>query len=147
MQNWDKLSYKHRSSFLPSAYQIFAHLVGGDGKFTDSLTDSNLYPSTNVLSAYLSVYHMNAWCPQGPEEYWIPWNWSYWWLWTAMWALEIEPRSSGNSASALTPHQFFNPFTQHLIHSKSAGELSRPNRYLTCLCYEIVVHTSAFTSF
>jgi hypothetical protein len=30
-----------------------------------------------------------------------PWNWSYRWLWGAMWLLGIEPRFSGRAASVL----------------------------------------------
>lgn len=32
--------------------------------------------------------------------HWIPWNWSYSWLWTTMWVLGIEPGSSGRAESA-----------------------------------------------
>lgn len=31
---------------------------------------------------------------------WIPWNWSYSWLWAAMWLLGAEPGFSTRAASA-----------------------------------------------
>lgn len=40
----------------------------------------------------------------------IPWNWSFRWLWTAMWVLEFEGDSSGPPTSALLAEPSF----QHL---------------------------------
>lgn len=43
---------------------------------------------------------LHAWCPRGPGEGEIPWNWSCRWLWT-MWVLGIELWCSGKAASDL----------------------------------------------
>lgn len=43
---------------------------------------------------------------------WIPWTWSYGWLWTTMWVLRIEARSSARAAHANS--WVISPLTQFL---------------------------------
>ena len=41
-------------------------------------------------------------CLEGGRGPQIPWNWSYTWLWAAMWVLGTEPRSFAKATSALS---------------------------------------------
>lgn len=42
----------------------------------------------NVLPTCVYVYHMYAWSlVKVRRRLWIPWNWSYGWLWATVWVL------------------------------------------------------------
>lgn len=46
------------------------------------------------------VYHMPLVPTEAGRGLWISWNWSYSWLWAAVWMLRIDPRSSVRSEHA-----------------------------------------------
>lgn len=49
----------------------------------------------------------------------ISWNWSYSWLWVAMWVLGNEPRSSLRTASALTIEPCLQPQPLPILKTKT----------------------------
>lgn len=66
-----------------------------------------------LLKGYLFmcvwVFYLHMWlcmmrCREGPKmatgKHWIPWDWSYWWLWVTILMLEIKLGSSVTAASA-----------------------------------------------
>lgn len=56
----------------------------------------------SVLPARVSVHNVHAMPWRPGEDVGSSLNWTYSWLWTAMWVLGIVPRSSARAASA--PH-------------------------------------------
>ena len=44
-------------------------------------------------------HHVHTYIPHGGQRYHFFWNWSYRWLWTAMWVLETKPGSLTRIAS------------------------------------------------
>lgn len=56
-----------------------------------------------VLLACMLVPHMRVWCPESPEESWIPSGLELQMLMTATWMLATEPGSSTGAACAPNP--------------------------------------------
>lgn len=57
------------------------------------------------LPAYISIHHTHAVPTEARRERWLPWNWSNWLLWAAMWVLGI----SGLGTSVLTTDPSLHP--------------------------------------
>lgn len=71
--------------------------------------------SPSVLSAYIYTTYILVTLEVRIRR-WIPWNWSYWWLWATVWILETEPGSSVkvmvllSAELSLAPHFYFPAF-------------------------------------
>lgn len=64
----------------------------------------------HFLDCFTCIYvwtQISAWCPWRLEGHEIPRNWSYGWLWAAVWVLEMEPvpsvRTSAVHCWAISP--------------------------------------------
>lgn len=79
-----------------------------------------IFLSIWVFCLLIGLYHMCVVHKETRNRYWVRWNWSYRWLWPAMWMLGLnEPRPSGRPVSALNLEPSLQPTYAYVVSCSS----------------------------
>lgn len=78
-----------------------------------------------ILPACMSVDHVIEVFHEARRRHWIPWCWSYRWLWAVTWVLGIEPRFFARIASFLNDWAFSPDLIPYYFWTAESGQKHR----------------------